>query len=118
MSVAVSHFGTVKDQTGAPLFGVNVYLADTPFPKGTISDFDGNFTINGYENEKWNISHVGKKTVQITLQKGMQNEVYTLNDNATNLDEVVVTAPKKTNTWLGAIALFGALWFASKRIFK
>ena len=36
--------GVVKDKAGEPMIGVNVLVKGTT--NGTITDFDGNFTIN------------------------------------------------------------------------
>ena len=42
--------GQIKDASGAPLIGVSIVLS-TDKTVGTITDFDGNFTINNVPKE-------------------------------------------------------------------
>jgi len=118
MSNNVVHRGKITDQQGNPLIGAHITLADNPFPKGTISDFSGNFRIDGFAGEQYNIGHIGKHSVKITLKKGMSDAAYRLLDSAVPLDEVVVTAPKKNNGYLGILAFAGLAIFASKKLFN
>lgn len=46
--------GVVKDSTGEPVIGANVVVIGTT--NGTITDFDGNFTIKANKNAKLEIS--------------------------------------------------------------
>lgn len=65
--------------------------------RGTVTDIDGNFTINSHANAKLRITYVGYKTVETKAVNGMK--VVMQNDNA-QLDEIVVVGygqQKKVN---------------------
>src|SRR5690606_34665607 len=49
--------GTVTDDTGLPLPGVNIVIKGTT--TGTQSDFDGNYSINASPNQTLVFSYVG-----------------------------------------------------------
>ena len=51
--------GHVKDTTGEPVIGANVIVKGTT--TGTITDFDGNFTLNTAKDAILSISFVGYK---------------------------------------------------------
>jgi len=81
--------GTVSDQSGMPLPGVNIIVKGTT--NGTQTDFDGNYTINVSEGAVLTFSYVGLKTVERTV--GATNTInVTMEEDAAVLDEVVVTA--------------------------
>jgi len=81
--------GTVSDQSGMPLPGVNIIVKGTT--NGTQTDFDGNYTINASEGAVLMFSYVGLKTVERTV--GATNTInVTMEEDAAVLDEVVVTA--------------------------
>ncbi len=79
--------GTVSDATG-PLPGVAVLQAGTT--NGTVTDVDGNFSINVPEGAVLQFSSVGYATEEITVGKQAVYNVV-LKDDTTMLDEVVVT---------------------------
>ncbi len=85
--------GTVKDQSGMPLGGVNVILRGTT--KGSVSDFDGNYSINNVENGTYalNATFLGYKAFSksITVQGKDVTINFTMAEDAATLDEVVVT---------------------------
>lgn len=82
--------GTVSDDEGSPLIGVNVQIKGTN--QGTSTDFDGKFTINDInENAILVFSYIGYQTVEIPLNGRSSLEVTLLSDSKL-LDEVVVTA--------------------------
>ena len=47
--------GVVKDNTGEPVIGANVLVKNTT--NGTITDFDGNFTLNANKGDIGFIRH-------------------------------------------------------------
>ena len=57
--------GTITDESGLPLPGVNVLVKGTI--KGTQTDFDGNFTINANEGQVLVFSFLGFKTFERRL---------------------------------------------------
>jgi hypothetical protein len=78
--------GTVIDATGETVIGATVMEKGTS--NGTITDFDGNFTIKVNEGTTLVFSYIGFKTVELPAQNGMK---VTLNDDTEMLQEVVVT---------------------------
>ncbi len=79
--------GTITDENGLPLLGVNVIEKNTS--NGTTSDFDGNFEITTGENAILVFSFVGFATQEVEVS-GSENLSVTLSEDASNLDEVVV----------------------------
>jgi len=81
--------GTVSDNSGMPLPGVNIIVKGTT--NGTQSDFDGNYSINASVGSVLTFTYVGQKTVEQTV--GSANTInVTMEEDAAVLDEVVVTA--------------------------
>ena len=78
---------TAKD--GMPLPGVNVLIQDTN--RGTITDLDGNYSLQAEPGAILQFSSLGFKTVTRTVGAGDIINV-TLEMDLQNLDEVVVTA--------------------------
>jgi len=78
--------GTVTDATGETVIGATVMEKGTS--NGTVTDFDGNFTIKVNEGSTLVISYIGYQTVEAVAQQGMK---VTLKDDAQALAEVVVT---------------------------
>ena len=59
--------GTVTDQAGLPIPGVNVLVKGTTI--GTQTDFDGKFKISAKQGEKLVFSFLGMKTVELTAMR-------------------------------------------------
>lgn len=81
--------GTVTDQDGLPLPGVNIVVEGTT--TGTQTDFDGNYAINGSEGQTLLYSYIGQKDVRQTIGAGNTVNVQ-MQEDAQALEEVVVTA--------------------------
>ncbi|MBM1105009.1 TonB-dependent receptor [Aurantibacter crassamenti] len=79
--------GTVLDDGGVPLPGVNVLIEGTV--KGTQTDFDGNYSINADSGDVLVFSYIGMKTQSITVANASTINVDMVVD-ASNLEEVVV----------------------------
>jgi TonB-linked SusC/RagA family outer membrane protein len=79
--------GTVSDATG-PLPGANVLVKGTT--NGTQTDFDGNYTIDADAEATLVFSYIGYKTAQVPVS-GQTSINITLEEDASKLDEVVVT---------------------------
>ncbi len=80
--------GKVTDSSGAPLPGVTVIVKGTT--QGTITDKDGNYSISKLPaNATLVFSFVGMKTQEIQVL-GSSSITVTLQEDAENLDEVVV----------------------------
>lgn len=91
--------GTVIDESGLPLPGVNVLVKGTT--NGTQTDFDGNYAIQTSEGQTLVFSYLGQKTVE--SQVGASNTMdVTMQEDAAQLEEVVVvgygTQSKRTLT--------------------
>ena len=65
--------GTVTDQTGEPVIGASVLEMGTT--NGTITDVDGNFTLQVPEGTKLEVSFLGYKSQQIVVGAQSHNKV-------------------------------------------
>ena len=79
--------GRVIDVNGEPVIGATVIVQGTS--NGTITDFDGNFTLNAMNNAVLEISYIGYETRQLKPQNGKML-VVTLKEDTQALEEVVV----------------------------
>lgn len=77
--------GVVKDNLGEPVIGASVLIKGTT--TGTITDFDGNFTLQANQGDIIAISFIGYKTQELPAAASMN---VILSDDAELLDEVVV----------------------------
>src|SRR5210317_1089859 len=81
--------GTVSDNSGLPLPGVNIIVKGTT--NGTQTDFDGNYSITASTGDVLVFSYVGQTTQEVTV--GASNTIsVSMQEDAALLDEVVVTA--------------------------
>lgn len=78
--------GTIYDETGEGGIGATVKEVGTS--NGTVTDLDGNFTLNVAPGTMISISYIGYDTMELPAEKGMK---ITLKENASELAEVVVT---------------------------
>tara|TARA_R110002051_G_scaffold320565_1_gene406123 strand:- start:4057 stop:7140 length:3084 start_codon:yes stop_codon:yes gene_type:complete len=81
--------GTVTDQDGLPLPGVNIVVVGTT--NGTQTDFDGNYTIKASTGETLLFTYVGQKEAKKLVGASSTINVQMVED-AQALEEVVVTA--------------------------
>lgn len=81
--------GTVTDNTGEPLMGVSVLVKGTP--TGCSTDLDGNFTIKAEKGSTLLFSYVGMDPQEVKVENENHLDIV-MKENATALDEVVVTA--------------------------
>lgn len=89
--------GKVIDNTGMPIIGANVVIKGTT--NGTITDMDGNFTLEGEAGSVLSISYVGftEQTITVTDSKPLS---ITLKEDSEQLSEIVVVGygtQKKVN---------------------
>lgn len=78
--------GNISDVSG-PLIGVSVMVVGTT--NGTITNMDGNFTLECNAGDELEISYIGYNTIRVKAQSNMQ---IILEESSTELEEVVVTA--------------------------
>lgn len=81
--------GTVTDQLGLALPGVNILVEGTT--NGTQTDFDGNYTIQGSEGQTLLFSYIGQMSVSKVIGASSTIDVV-MQEDAQALEEVVVTA--------------------------
>ena len=79
--------GTIIDESGVPIPGVNVLVQGTS--KGVVADFDGNFSIEVSVGDMLEISFLGMETQNITI-KNYNPLSITLLADAEELESVVV----------------------------
>jgi TonB-linked SusC/RagA family outer membrane protein len=81
--------GTVTDQDGLPLPGVNIVVEGTT--SGTQTDFDGNYSISASSGQSLLFTYIGQKDVRQSVGASSTINVQ-METDAQNLEEVVVTA--------------------------
>ncbi|MCF2876063.1 MULTISPECIES: TonB-dependent receptor [unclassified Tenacibaculum] len=87
--------GTVNDASlGGPLPGANIKVLRKAV--GTSTDFDGKFTMTVTDNPPFTIeiSSLGYQSKTVEITKNNQVVEVSLTENATSLDEVVVSASR------------------------
>lgn len=78
--------GVVKDESGEPLIGVEVRVVNSA--QGTITDFDGAYTINVENGAQLQFTYVGYLTQTVAVNGAQMN--VSLRPDVQNLEEVVV----------------------------
>jgi outer membrane receptor protein involved in Fe transport len=87
--------GTVKDvKADQPIPGANIKVVGLPI--GTTADFDGNFTLKVSENPPFvlEVTLMGYSTKKVEITQLNQQVDVKLSEEATALDEVVVSASR------------------------
>jgi TonB-linked SusC/RagA family outer membrane protein len=82
--------GQVTDMTGLPLNMANIIIKGEK--KGTISDFDGYFSIDVNKGQTLVISYLGFETKEIIVQDQTEINIQLKESIVTGLNEVVVTS--------------------------
>lgn len=82
--------GVVLDETGEPAIGVNIQIKGDP-TRGTITDFDGNFSIEASPKDILVVSFIGYVTQEIKVGNKKILQI-TMKEDAQTLGEVVITA--------------------------
>ncbi len=81
--------GTISDENGLPLPGVNIIVKGTT--NGTQSDFDGNYSINASSGDVLSYSFIGYTKKEMTV--GASNTIsFAMEVDSEALEEVVITA--------------------------
>ena len=79
--------GKVLDSTNEPLIGVTIQVKGTQ--RGTITDFEGKFSIQASRDETLVVSYIGYKTQEVPLS-GTRDLTIVLAEDNEMLEEVVV----------------------------
>src|SRR5690606_20429420 len=88
-SFSQSISGTVTDEQKTPLPGVSIVIDGTSL--GTTTDFDGNYSVAAEAGDVLVFTYLGMKTQTKTVASSKVINV-TMSQDATSLDEVIVTA--------------------------
>ncbi|PKA98529.1 TonB-linked SusC/RagA family outer membrane protein [Flavobacteriaceae bacterium MAR_2009_75] len=86
--------GKVLSNSGEPLVGANIVEKGTV--NGALTDFNGNFSLNVAQDATLIVSYLGFITQEVSVSDKF-DLVITLAEDATGLDEVVVTAYGTSN---------------------
>ncbi|QMU65287.1 MAG: TonB-dependent receptor plug domain-containing protein [Flavobacteriaceae bacterium] len=83
--------GIVKEKQGSPVFAANVYVKSAP-EKGTVTDFDGKFSLPIHKEDTLVVSYVGFQTLEILLNVIDTEKVLeiTLLEAKNTLEEIVI----------------------------
>ena len=79
--------GTVLDSNNEPVIGASVIEKGNP-KNGTVTDLDGNFTLNLKKGKTAVVSYIGMLAQE--LKAGDQSQTVVLKDDNSQLDELVV----------------------------
>lgn len=92
-ATAVAQFtvtGNVQDSDGEPLIGVSILVKGTA--TGTVTDFDGNYSINARgQSAVLEFSYTGFKPQSVAVNPNSGTVNVVLEDDIANLEAVVVT---------------------------
>ncbi|MFC5682396.1 SusC/RagA family TonB-linked outer membrane protein [Flavobacterium sp. MAHUQ-51] len=107
--------GKVIDEKGLPIPGVNINIKGTT--KATVTDFDGQFSINASTNDVLEFSFIGYKNKNIIIGSERNVQVV-LESDVNKLDEVLVTGYKTLSRKqaTGAFSKIGTEDFKSQRL--
>ena len=79
--------GVVVDESGEPEVGASIMVTGTT--KGTVSDYDGEFTLTVPDDAKTlTVSSVGKRTIEVPIKKDMR---IVMKENVEVIQDIVVT---------------------------
>ena len=95
MIAQTSVSGTVKEaKTGQPIPGANIKVVGKSI--GTTTDFDGNFSLKIAQNPPFSIevSLIGYSSTEVEITQDNQELIIELNEAATALDEIIVSASR------------------------
>lgn len=79
--------GTITDESGAPLPGVNIVIKGTS--TGTTSDFDGNYALDVPMGQELTYSYIGMFPQELPIYASIMN--VRMEEDVARLEEVVVT---------------------------
>ena len=106
--------GTVTDQQNEPLIGVTVMI-DGQTAGGTVTDFDGNYSLKAASNATLKFSYIGYQDQKIAIT-GKTTINVTMKEDAALLEEVVVVGygTQKKESLTGAVTVVDAKAFENK----
>ena len=111
--------GIVLDANNQPIPGATVLDANDS-TNGTVTDFDGNFSINMDQNGVLNVTYIGYEAQEIQLSGQSQINI-SLVEDVSQLEEVVITgygASVRKSDLTGSIASVGAADFENQPLIR
>ncbi len=86
--------GTVVDQNNEPVPGTNLVIVGKAV--GTVTDFDGNFTLQTEEEPpfKLHVTSIGYSDATVDVTENNQTLAITIAESQTMLDEIIVSASR------------------------
>ena len=111
--------GVILDSNGQPIPGATVLDANDS-SNGTVTDFDGNFSISMDQNGTLNVSYIGYQSQEVPLSGQTQVNV-SLVEDVSQLDEVVITgygASVRKSDITGSIASVSASDFENQPLIR
>ncbi len=111
--------GTIVDQDGQPIPGVTI-LDDNNKTNGTVTDFDGNYTISVPSDGTIKVSFIGYQSQSIAVS-GQTNINISLEEDISALDEVVITgygSQVKKSDLTGSIASVSSADFENQPLIR
>ncbi len=107
--------GNVSSEDGDPLIGASVFVKGTS--TGTVTDFDGNFTIDANNGDVLTISYTGYATQDVEVGNQASIEI-TLSSDVALLSEIVVTGygSQKKENLTGSVGVVSAKALAARPI--
>lgn len=99
--------GKVVDSKGESIIGANVMEKGTT--NGTITDFDGNFSLKVSANSTIVISYIGYQSIEVSAAQIKAGGQITLKEDTELMDEVVVVGygTQKKATLTGSVSSIG-----------
>jgi len=96
--------GTIIDENNSPMVGANVLIKDTT--RGTVTDFDGNFTIQADKEEVLVISYLNYLAKEIAVEDKKEIRVQ-LEPDQLSLEQVVIVGygSQKKSDLTGAVGV-------------
>lgn len=104
----ISVTGKVIDENGEALPGAAVYVKGTT--QGTVTDLDGNFTINAPADAVLSLSFVGYNNLEVAVEGRKNVGTITLESDSKELDQIVVVGygTQKKVDLTGSVAIVDA----------
>lgn len=99
--------GNISDEEGEPLIGASIFVKGTS--TGTVTDFDGNFSIDTSNGDVLIVSYTGYATQEVEVGNQASLEIVLATDAAL-LSEVVVTGygSQKKENLTGSVGVVSA----------
>ena len=96
--------GNIVDENGEPVIGATIKVVGGTSNQMTVSDFDGNFSINAKAGAKIKVSYIGYEEATVVLKPGIKIELQPSGAVQLKGIEVVAYGVQKKVTVTGALS--------------